>query len=79
MLSLSEKLETESRLGLLRTTPAEAADVEENGGESADWALIRPELSIMAAEGSWSNEMARLLCIPAPAHVRVVLRRRSRL
>lgn len=34
--------EAESRLGLLRTTPPGEAGVEEEVGESADWALVRP-------------------------------------
>lgn len=32
----------ESRLGLLRTTPPGEAAVDGLGGESADWALVRP-------------------------------------
>lgn len=79
MLTLSRLLEPESLLGLLRTTPAGVAGVDGVGGqcgESADFARVRPELSILAAEGSCSSEMARLFCNAAPVHVLLVLRRR---
>lgn len=40
MEDVAEK--AESRLGLLRTTPPGEAGVGGLGGESADWALVRP-------------------------------------
>lgn len=54
VLALLVRLGVASRLGLLRTTPAGV----EIGGESADWALIRPghrKQGLWTPHGQWIN------------------------